>query len=230
MRLRSLWSVGAAVVLIGVTATLAAAHDLFLKPDAFFVAPNASVRVTVLSGTFSSSEGSVAADRLLDLAVVGPGGRTAGDTGSWNAAGKASTWAVRVGEPGTWVLGASLRPRLITLAGADFNAYLTEDGVPDMLALRKMRGELARAATERYAKHVKALVQVGDVRTASFGTVLGYPAEVVPLDNPYEPGVKRMRVRILVDGKPVARQVVIAGGRTTSGGRIATQTVRADAQ
>ena len=232
MTSRPLRPVAAALVLLCGAATFAFAHDLFLKPAAFFVAPNSTVRLTALNGTFSTSEASVTADRLLDLAVVGPDGRARGDTAAWSAKGKASTWAANVGAAGTYVFGASLRPKQITLTGAQFNAYLADDGLPDILAARKGSGELAKPSTERYAKHVKALVQVGDARTASFGTVLGYPAELVPLDNPYEAvrGSRVLRVKALVDGAPMPDQVVLAGGRTASGNRIASQTVRTDAQ
>ena len=228
---RSLRPIVAALVLICATATLAFSHDLFLKPDAFFAAPNAKVRLTALNGTFSKSEASVTADRLVDLAIVGPGGRSKGDTATWSSKGKASKWAAKVGAAGTYVFGASLRPKLIALKGPEFNAYLADDGLPDILAARKANSELAKPATERYAKHVKALIQVGDARTASFGTVLGYPAELVPLDNPYEPvkGARTLRVRAVVDGTPVPDQVVLAGGRSASGARIAPQTVRTDA-
>ena len=232
MTYRSLRHIGSALILICATATVAFSHDLFLKPNAFFAAPNATVRLTALNGTFSTSESSVTADRLLDLAIVGPGGRIKGDTATWSSRGKASKWAVKVGAAGTYVLGASLRPNVIALKGPQFNAYLADDGLPDILAARKTSGELATPAIERYAKHIKALVQVGDARTATFGTVLGYPAEIVPLDNPYEAvkGARTLRIRALVDGTPVPNQVVIAGGRTTSGARIASQTVRTDAQ
>lgn len=235
MRARLFRSLATTIVLVAATASIGYSHDLFLKPAAFLVAPNATVALTALNGTFTTSEGTVTADRLIDLAVVGPAGRTKGDTVLWRARGKASTWTAKVGAAGTYVLGASLRPRLITLDGAKFNAYLADDGLPDVLAARRASGESAKPATERYAKHVKALVQVGAERTATFGTVLGYPAELVPLDNPYEAATadkapRTLRVKAMVDGAPVVNQVVLAGGRTTTGARIAPQTVRTDAQ
>lgn len=221
-----------ALVMVCASASLMFAHDLFLKPDAFFVAPNGPLHLTALNGTFTTSEGTVTADRLVDLAIVGPAGRTRGDTATWTSPGKASKWDARVGAAGTYVLGASLRPRLITLKGAQFNAYLKDDGLPDVLAARKTGGELAAPATERYAKHVKALVQVGDTRTPSYATVLGYPAELVPVENPYEVvrGRHVLHVKALVDGQPMPGQVVLAGGRTLAGARIAAQSVRTDAQ
>jgi uncharacterized GH25 family protein len=76
---------------------------------------------------------------------------------------------------------------------------------------------------------VKAVVQVGDRRTDAYATALGYPAELIPLDNPYalRPG-GTLRVRALVEGEPVANQHVVAGGRTPSGARIAQRAVRTD--
>jgi hypothetical protein len=232
MASRTVRALALSIVMIGASATLVAAHDLFLKPDVFFVAPGATVHLTALNGTFTTSEASVTADRLIDLAIAGPNGRTRGETAAWTAPGKASKWDVKLAAPGTYVLGASLRQRLITMKGPAFNDYLKDDGLPDILAARKAKGELATPSTERYAKHVKALVQVGDARTTSFSTVLGYPAELVPVENPYEVarGARVLHVKAMVDGKAVPDQVVLAGGRTTSGARIAAQSVRTDAQ
>ena len=229
MTSRPLRPIVIAAALILVSASIALAHDLFLKADAYFVAPNSIAKITALNGTFSKSEGSVTRDRLIDLAIVGPGGRAKGDTSTWSEKGNASHWTPKVGATGTYVLGASLRPRIIALEAKQFNEYLASDGLPDILAARKASGELGKKSRERYSKHVKALVQVGDAHTASYGTVLGYPAEIVPLSNPYE-AKGALRVRALVDGAPMAGQVVIAGGRTPSGARLAEQTVRTDAQ
>jgi uncharacterized GH25 family protein len=149
------------------------------------------------------------------------------DAAAWVETGDTSIVTVRVGESGTYVIGASLRPREIALTAKDFNTYLASDGLPDVLTARKRSGTLDRPARERYSKHVKALVQVGSARTAGYSAELGYPAEIIPLDNPY--ALTRggtLRVRALVEGSPVANQVVIAGGRTAAGGRIAPRSVR----
>jgi len=82
-----------------------------------------------------------------------------------------------------------------------------------VLDARTRAGELDRAVRERYQKHVKAILQVGDRRSDAFGTILGYPAELVPLSNPYAAKVgDTLAFRALVDGKPVVDQLVIAGG------------------
>ena len=229
-RIATLFVATAAVV---VCATQLVAHDLFLKPEAFFVQPNGAVLVHVLNGTFTTSEGGVARDRLRDLSVASPSGVTHPDTSSWQASEKSSAWRIPVGAPGTYVLGASVRPRTLRLEAKDFNAYLREDGIPEVLERRRSRGELDRPAWERYSKHVKSLVQVGDLRSGAdvVGTAFGHPAELVPLDNPYalaRGGV--LRVRALVDGAPVPGQLVLAGGQTTAGKRIPERGVRTDQQ
>lgn len=205
--------VAAALVLVAIGATVLMAHDLFLKLETYFVPPNSAVRVAVLSGTFAVSEGPVAPDRLLDLSMVGPTQRRAIPRGSWRPTGDTTWLTVQTGAPGTYVVGASLSPRQIALSGEDFNSYLKEDGIPDVLNARTLRGELGKAVRERYHKHVKAVLQVGDMRTEAFGTVLGYPAEIVPLANPYGTRIgDTLAVRTLVDGKAAANQLVIAGG------------------
>jgi uncharacterized GH25 family protein len=219
-----------AAILLMISATLLLAHDLFLKLDNYFVPPNTAVRVAVLNGTFSKSEGAVAPDRLLDLSMVGPMQRRSIPRESWKPSGDTTWLSVQTGAPGTYVIGASLSPRQIALSAEDFNSYLKEDGIPDVIDARTRAGELGRAARERYQKHVKAILQVGDLRTRAFETVLGYPAEIVPLTNPYFAIVgDTLAVRCLLDGRPVAQQLVIAGGQRDTT-RIPDVRVRSDTQ
>ena len=220
-------AITAALTLVFVAA--AEAHDMFLKPVRYFADPSADVLVRVLNGTFSRSENSIARARVSDVAVVGPAGRTRLDTAAWSVAGDTSTFSVRTGGAGTYVLGASTRPSVIALEAKDFNAYLAEDGIPDILALRRKAGETEQPARERYSKHVKALLQVGSQRSAAALTPLGYPAELVPLANPYALHVgDTLRVRTMVEGAPAARQFVLYGGRLPNGDMIAARNVRSD--
>src|SRR5688572_19487730 len=96
----------AALLLLCATSLLA--HDLFLRPDSFFLRVGTPVRVRVLNGTFTASEGAVARGRLRDLSLSGPAGRTRLDTATWLTRGDTSMLTVRASAPGTWVLGASL--------------------------------------------------------------------------------------------------------------------------
>ncbi len=215
---------------VGTTATALQAHDFFFRANSFIVAPNSTVHVRALNGTFSKSENSITRDRLRDLSVVGQSGREHPDTAMWSTSGDTSVLTAKLGTSGTYVVGASLRPREITLKADDFNKYLADDGIPDVLASRTASQQFAMGATERYSKHIKAVLQAGTRRDGSFSTILGYPAEIVPLDNPYSARAGgSIKVRTLVDGKPVANQLVVSGGRNPDGGRYAERRVRTDA-
>jgi hypothetical protein len=219
--------VAAAVALLALAAN-ASAHDLFLRLQSYFVPPNTPLVVQVLNGSFVKSEGSVDRNRLRDLSLAAAGARRQLDRSAWDTAKTISTLSFQTGEPGTYVLGASLEPRLIRLAAKDFNAYLAEDGIPDVLAARRRSGELKKPARERYHKHIKAILQVGDARSDDFGVTFGYPAELVALANPYSVRVgQSLAFRCLVDGAPAARQYVMAGYDPGSG-KLTTRGYRAD--
>ncbi len=212
-------------------ASVALAHDLFLKLDTYFLQPHARVRIPVLNGTFTKSENFVAPGRLADISVVSPAGRTRLlPTAVWSPGpDSTSLLGLELGDAGTYVAGASTRPRELDLSAEEFNGYLEEDGIPDVLAARRAAGELGKGARERYSKHVKAVFQVGDARSDGFNTVLGYPAEIVPLENPYASGRRTtLRVRCLVDGRPVANQTVLWGG-DRGGEVLAQRSTRTDA-
>ena len=168
------------LALLATTAGTLAAHDLFLKLDNYYVAPGSTLRVRVLNGTFTKSENSIALDRVRDISFIGPSGDGDVHESAWSARGDTSIITLQTAESGTYVIGASLQPRELKLEAKEFNAYWASDGVPDVLAARRRDGELRRAARERYSKHVKALVQVGDTRTDGYATKLGYPAELIP--------------------------------------------------
>lgn len=221
------------LALLGVLAFLGsslAAHDLFIKLDRYFLPPSAAIRAPVLNGTFSTSENAITADRIADLSLVGTQGRTGLELSSVSARNDTTFVAFQTGDPGTYTLGLSTRPREIRLSGKEFAGYLEEEGLADVQAERRREGTATDSATERYSKHVKAVFQVGDTRSEAFGTVFGYPAEIIPLDNPYRLKVGgRLRIRALARGIPAANVVVITGGRTTRGARIPPKQVRSDA-
>ena len=236
MSRRLLASTLAAALALGLSAVAADAHDLFLRPRDFVVQRGGEILVRVLNGTFTTSEAPVARERLRALTIAGPAGRSSPDRSTWTDGEKESRWRVTLNEPGTHVLGASLEPRTIRMSGTDFNGYLRTEGLPDILTARGTARQLGDSAHERYAKHVKALVRVRRSGSASslpsdtaYRTTFGYPAELVPLEDPYSlPAGGILRLRALVDGRPTPRLVVQAGGRTISGSRIAQREARTD--
>jgi uncharacterized GH25 family protein len=189
------------------------AHELFIKLDTYFLEPNSEVRVQLLNGTFALSENSITADRVVSMALLGPEGVAPLEPEAWNATTNTTYVTLRTGSAGTYVLGISTASRLIELDAESFNEYLEHDGIPDILEARRAAGKLGEDAVERYSKHVKAVYQVGGTRTSGWSRALGYPAEIVPLANPYRLGVgDEFAVRCLVHGEPAASQLVVVGG------------------
>ncbi len=212
MRIRVILTVS---LLVGVTALLNA-HDLFIKLDSYFLQPHSRVTIPILNGSFVLSENAIMRDRVTDISVVSAAGRIRIDTTQWagdTAHADTTFLTIETGAPGTYIIGASTRPRDLGLAAAEFNDYLEHDGVPDVLEARRRDGELDKDVRERYSKHVKAVLQVGTRRNAFYLTPLGYPAEIVPLVNPYDLNAgDELAVLCLVHGQPVADQLVILGG------------------
>jgi len=227
--------------LVGASSLLSA-HDLFIKLNDYFVAPHTAVQIPILNGTIDSSANSISRDRVPDISLVTPDGREHLDTTAWLAEGDTTFLSLMTNDPGTYVVGASTYPRELDLTGAEFNEYLEHDGIPDVLEERRQSGELEKAVRERYSKHVKAVFQVGD-RVAkpkrswqfwrpepTYLTEFGYPAEIIPLMNPYSVSVgAELRVKCLVDGLPAADQLVRAGG-IGSDGAFDERRVRTDGQ
>ncbi|MDH3734675.1 MAG: DUF4198 domain-containing protein [Gemmatimonadota bacterium] len=242
MRINRRVLIALAVLAVAVVAT-ARAHTMFLKLESFFLEPNSTASVALINGDFDKSENVIDRDRMTDVSVVGPGGVVHPPTSAWRDTAMFHWDADSVdtamltfdtGAPGTYVLGVSTAPRTFLLLDTAFNNYLVHDGVVDVLEQRERDGTLGDDATERYSKHVKALVQVGDARSDGWEHELGYPVEFVPLQNPYELSVGDvLEVRFLRDGQPVPNQIVYANHEHNhqhddTGGHVEAVTTRTD--
>lgn len=198
--------------ILALTATLAAGHDMFLVVPEHQVAASSRVTVSLYNGTFEKSENTIDRERMIDVSVVdGVGEIRHPAVGDWRDEGAVSLLELDTGPPGTYVVGVSTKPRLIELSAEDFNDYLRHDGVLDVLEERGREGALDRPATERYSKHVKTILQAGDVGTETYSHRLGYPIEIVPRRNPLSLAVgDTLECLVLANGEPVAGQLVYA--------------------
>ena len=213
------------------------AHDLFLKLHTYFLKPDSDATIALYNGTFEQSENILARDRMLDISVVGPTDSVVHpDTARWRDEGQTTLLDFRTGEPGTYVFGVSTKPRMIELTGAEFNDYLEHDGILDHLGMRRTEGKLDEPASERYAKHVKAIFQVGDKRSHAFSHRLGYPIEIIPLQNPYMLTVgDSLHILVLLEDAPLADELVYASyeghhGDNASGGHTEAVHTRTDSE
>ncbi len=184
-------------------------HELFLKTDSYFLNAGQATELYLFNGTFDTSENTITRDRITDASIIGPDYQIKIGADEFYDIDNATYFKFNSGKEGTYAAGISTLPRMIELNAEDFNNYLDHEGLEATIEERKQDGSSDTGAKEKYSKHVKALLQVGNQPTAEFDKTFGYPIEFVPVLNPYELKTGQPFVfKLLRDGKPLANQVV----------------------
>lgn len=224
-----------AAAMLWIAAGALSAHELFLRLESFFLAPNAHATIDLRYGEFILSDSMLAPDRLADVRLVGPAGEVVRPPPSaWREHDRTALLDFRTGDSGTYVIGVSAKPQLDAYAGGTFDRHLREDGVLDVLERREREGELGRPAVVRASRHARAILQVGEDKTDSWRFPFGYAAELLPLRNPYDLMLGHtLEVLALVNGEPAPDHLVhanFAGNHQHGprGGHIEAVQVRTD--
>lgn len=207
------------ILLALIAFVLFSSHVMYLKLDSYFLEPNTSATIQLFNGTFDKSDNVIDRDRMLDASLMGNGQRTKVSDSQWTEKDSITFLNFKTGEAGTYVAGVSTAPRSIEMDAEAFNTYLEHEGILDMLASRKENNELEGEAVEKYSKHVKTIFQVGENRSDDWKTAFGYPIEFVPLQNPYDLNTgDSLSVKLLLNGKPLANQLVYANFKAPDDG------------
>ena len=184
------------------------AHELFLKPDNYFLKPQSKELLKLVNGTFDKNLAIVARARMQDVSIAADDKVFHPPATDWHDADAASHLTFTTGKAGTPVAGVSTRPGVRTLPAADFRAFMKLYGALDGLASFDSESKLA-AVRQRSAKHVKAVFQVGNAYSTDYSRRLGYPLEIVPQNNPFELKLNEaLRFQVLHNGQPVANHLV----------------------
>ena len=121
---------------------------------------------------------------------------------------------LRVVSPGLQVIGYYSKPSRIELPAETFNAYLKEEGLDSIVALRARRNETGASARELYSRCAKSLVLSGEPSETEGDRLLGFPLELVAERNPYALRAgEDLPVRLLWQGRPLAGALVVAINR-----------------
>ena len=180
------------------------AHDLWLVPQKFRINPGESLTISANTGMdFPNSVSAVTPDRINQFMLVGKS--TKENITDLTLQGNSLVAKYAFEKPGTYVIGAALKPKEIKLTAEEFNEYLLHDGLSDIYELRKKEGILDKAAVEHYSKYPKTIVQVGKILDKISTKPLGLPLEIIPKVNPYELKLgDDLEVTVLFQGKPLS--------------------------
>ena len=225
----------AAVIAIatGLATTPILAHEMFLKAQDSFVTANSDQVVRLINGTFDKSENSISRDRMADISILANGRVLNPPHADWYDDEDSSYLKYRTDNAGTYVIGVSTHANTIAMSPEEFISYLVHDGVLDTLATFEKENKLTQVR-ERYSKHIRTVVQVGDKKTADYSEQLGYPVEILLDQNPYDLRFgDELSFRVLFEGNPVANQIVRSsyqGFHThgASGAHISSYNMRTD--
>ena len=174
----------AAAALLLLFAASAVAHDTWLLPESFAVAPGAELALELTSGAdFPALDAVIEPERVTRAAY-----RVAGKVAEIGALAPAEhSLRVRTSLPeaGVATLWMELKPRTVELTPQEVEHYLAEIGASDLVKQRWVASG-AKTWRELYTKHTKTFVRVGEpaVSDQSWLQPVGMYLEIVPQSDP----------------------------------------------
>jgi uncharacterized GH25 family protein len=186
------------------------AHDFWIQPDQYWLAPQSVVPLTLQVGHGPSRQRSpIPLNRITRFEAIAPNGSAIDLRGDLHPGGHSEDGQLRLQQPGTYVLVLQTDGRAQSHVAADrFNDYLREEGLTPALEERERDHRMDTDGSESYSRVAKSIVQVGlpgEVAETSVTRPLGLPLEIVPERNPYErPRPASLSVRVLYHGQPLS--------------------------
>jgi uncharacterized GH25 family protein len=181
------------------------AHEFWLAPDKFFVAPNAPLSLTLNVGEdFTGVIRPFTAEKVAALRHYSAAG-TVDLISRVPAAPGLDALPLSFAQPGTHLIAEDAHPSTITLSPDKFLSYLNADGLEFIDTARRASGQDNEPGRERYLRCVKTLIRVGDKSDATYAVRTGQRLEITPQSDPFaaRPG-SRLGFTITFDGQPLA--------------------------
>ena len=224
-------------LLVGAAALLASsvvAREYWLAPRQFEVRVGTRQYVARHTGEgFDSRPWQVSSRSVRRLLHLAPGRAT--DLTAAVATGDTVRTTLAFTRAGTNLVALRTTEALASFDGSAFNASLRTEGLESVLAQRTTNDQLAQPGREAFSQCVKTLVQVGDTRAAPaaddtcWRQVVGLPLELVPERNPYRLRAgDSLTLRLLVQGRPAAGQLVQVWHRKAAEAAAAPLRLRSD--
>lgn len=212
-------SQGAGIALavgLSALATAAQAHDFWIQPERYRIAPDTPTALTLQVGHGSDRQRSkIGLRRITRFAAVAVDGRSIDLRGRLHP-GEASDGDFELPAGGYQLVLETDARAQSHLPAIRFNDYLRAEGLTPALQDRQRNGRMQAEGSENYSRRSKAIVRVGacDATTpAQWRTMLsrplGLPLEIVLDQNPYaQPRPSRLPLRVLYEGRTLAGALV----------------------
>ena len=199
------------------------AHDFWIVPMQFAVAPGATLEIHGLTGSrFPVSQSAVAVERVADARLIGAGDDER--VTDLSIAGQSLVLKQAPRAAGQRVVAVTLQPASRRVAVAGLKRYIGLEGAPELAEALEKQGAFAGfdSATMKTQKFAKSIVDVGQGGPRAFSRTAGHGLEIVPLSDPgtLHPG-GQVGVRLLFRGAPVAGAYLRAGTAADSANGIA---------
>jgi len=165
--------------------SMARAHDTWLMPERFVATPGATLRFDLTSASgFTGPESAINPERVerafcrvgnevIELTVAGLAERSLGFTATFS-------------RPSVVVVAVDLKPKILELSPDKIELYLREIHAGE--ALRALWAAIPepRRWRERYSKHTKTFVRIGEPGSeeTNWSQPVGAALEIVPERNP----------------------------------------------
>ena len=195
------------------------AHDMWIEPATFAPAQGQIVAIRLKVGQDFLGDPLPRSAALINQFIVADAegvkptvGREGGDPAG----------LVRAAVPGMMVVGYRSNANPLDLAAEKFNAYLKEEGLDAVLALRAKRNQSGARGREMFYRCAKSLLLSGTPSPMQTDRQLGFPLELVAERNPYllHAG-DSLPMRLTYENKPLAGALVVAMNRQNPSEKIA---------
>lgn len=189
--------------------SMAAAHDFWIQPSRFWIAPGGATSIAILVGHGPARQRWVLRlNRVVGLVSVGPNGRRIDQSDRLSQGTYAPDAELTLADPGVHVVAFQNRPTVNELPAIRFNSYLAAEGIRPAIEWRQRTGTADQPGREVYSRRAKALVQVGaptGARQPQVTRSLGMALEIIPAINPYSPRTARnLPILVVYHGRPLS--------------------------
>lgn len=193
---------------------LVVAHDFWLQPQAYSVAPQAAIPFTLQVGHGPYRQRSpISRRRITRFDAIAPDGNAIDLRQTLQPGSAAGDGSFRLPGNGTYALVLETDDRALShLPALRLNDYLRAEGLTPALEARRRNGRMNADGLERYSRHTVALVHVGPPDRSSATTIAGthgMALEIAPERDPYAfPRTAALPVRVFYQGAPLEGALV----------------------